>query len=514
MELHLSGRVVGLGHRAISESVILSLMGQCTYLFVIEEKIDLVVHITSGRSMIVRSSWRISLVFIFAASFTVLSRVNGDLSASDASTREYPSIQAAIDANPGREIYVPAGSHPIDTTVRISGAGTSLVGPGRIVMTNPAKHILEIEHASDIRIEGLTLTRAAGKMDTESPGILISDVRGVVLERVKVVDNRTRSSSIQLQDVHDAKILNCEVKNYMTIAVDDRTQNERLLGYAFRCIDGTGIAFNRCRGSLIQGNTIVEEHLRPTPELKKEYQLGKFVKKNATKGLLISQEAWDAEYVNNWHQGSALIVTGPTVSERTRIIGNLIENAAQGIDLHSDHVIVSGNIVHNCFIGMKAMHGSRNVLITGNEFSRSVLWAIGLMSGSAAEPAIPPTGERPAVAANVDGGSVIASNIISQFGYGDSYWMWTDASRAVFRFDRGQEPTDPPLRDVLVAGNIVSNPDLDELPEMAAQSNEAPRYHYAVRIEQGGENAPRGLHFSNNLFPAGSKGVSNIELPQ
>lgn len=31
-----------------------------------------------------------------------------------------------------------------------------------------------------------------------------------------------------------------------------------------------------------------------------------------------------------------------------------------------DHVIVSQNVVINSFIGMKAMHGSRNVLITGN----------------------------------------------------------------------------------------------------------------------------------------------------
>jgi hypothetical protein len=54
------------------------------------------------------------------------------------------------------------------------------------------------------------------------------------------------------------------------------------------------------------------------------------------------------------------------VSDCTRLLGNHIENAVQGIDLHCDHVIVSNNIVTNAFIGMKAMHGSRNVLISGN----------------------------------------------------------------------------------------------------------------------------------------------------
>lgn len=434
------------------------------------------------------------------------------LDAADVSTKDYPSIQAAIDANPGRTIFVPAGDHSVQTTIRIVGEGTSLIGPGRILMTNPARHILEIEHARNIRIEGLTFSRPAGAMDTTREGILISDAREVTLERVRVIDNRTRSGSIRLSEVRDGRILNCEVRNYMTITVDDRTQNVALLGYAFRCIDGTGIVCDRCRGTLIQGNHIVEENLRPTPEIKQQHELGKFTKKNSTKGSLISQEVWDAEYTNNWHQGSGLIVTGPTHSDMTRILGNHIENAAQGIDIHSDHVIIANNIVANTFIGMKAMHGSRNVMVTGNQFSRNVLWAIGLMSGAGASPATPAEGDRPAVAANVDGGSLIANNVISQFGYGDSYWMWKESSRAVFRFDNGQEPTDPPLRDVLVTGNVISNPDPDEHPEVTHDAKDSPRYHYAVRIESGRSNSPRNLHFSSNLLPAGSQGVANTTL--
>lgn len=433
-------------------------------------------------------------------------------SAADVSTKDYASIQAAIDANPGREIFVPAGDHSVSLTIRITGEGTSLVGPGRILMTDPSRHILEIEHARNVRIEGLTFSRPEGRMDTQKEGVLVADAREVTLERVKVIDNRTRAGSIRLSQVRDARILNCEIRNYMTIAIDDRTQNVELLGYAFRCIDGTGIVCDRCRGTLIQGNRIIEENLRPTPAIKEQHQLGKFTKKNPTKGLLIAQEVWDAEYTNNWHQGSGLIVTGPTQGDLTRILGNHIENAAQGIDIHSDHVIIANNIVTNAFIGMKAMHGSRNVLVTGNQFSRNVLWAIGMMPGAAASPAIPAESDRPAVAANIDGGSLIANNIISQFGYGDSYWMWQDASRAVFRFDNGQEPTDPPLRDVLIVGNIISNPDVGELPAEQEDAGESPRYHYAVRIESGRENSPRNLHFADNLLPAGTEGVSNKTL--
>jgi hypothetical protein len=138
-------------------------------------------------------------------------------------------------------------------------------------------------------------------------------------------------------------------------------------------------------------------------------------------------------------------------------------------------------------MGMKAMHGSRNVLITGNQFIKNCLWAIGLMPGAAAN------------AENTDGGSIISNNIISDFGHGDAHWIWGD-ERSPFKFDTGQQPDDPPLTDVIVTGNVV-------------HSIGQPRYKYAVIIA-GGPNTPRGMHFSNNLLPAGSQGVANTELPQ
>lgn len=135
---------------------------------------------------------------------------------------------------------------------------------------------------------------------------------------------------------------------------------------------------------------------------------------------------------------------------------------------------------------MKAMHGSRNVLITGNQFVRNSLWAIGLMPGTGAD------------AENSDGGSIVANNLISQFGHGDAAWIW-GTERSPFKFDNGQEADDPPLSDVLVQGNVV-----DSLGE--------PRYRYAV-IVAGGEDGPKGLRFANNLFAPGRDGVANVELP-
>jgi hypothetical protein len=271
----------------------------------------------------------------------------------------------------------------------------------------------------------------------------------------------------------------------MRVSIDDRTKSLEW-GYAFNCTDGTGINVSYSTGTLIEGNRILEENLIPTPEIKAKHKLGDWVKKNPVKGTFINPQTWEAEYTDNWQQGSGLIVTAPKVSDLTRILGNHIENAAQGIDLHSDHVIVSNNVIVNSFMGMKAMHGSRNVLITGNQFIKNCLWAIGLMPGAGAD------------ADNSDGGSIIANNLISDFGHGDAHWIWGN-ERSPFKFDNGQQEDDPPLTDVIVTGNMV-------------HAIGTPRYKYAVIIA-GGSGAPRGLHFSNNLLPPGTHGAANSDLP-
>ena len=401
------------------------------------------------------------------------------------SATSYDSIQAALDANPDQMVYVPAGDFLISEKIRIRGKRSGLFGPGKIIQQNPGQPIIEIEDASDAEIRDVTLTRPEGKTETQKEGILAIRCNDPVIENIRILNNQTRTAVIALRECRSARISHCIIRNYMRVSIDDRTASEDW-GYAFNCTDGTGISVNQCVGTLIECNRVTEEHFVPTPEIKARYKLGDYVRKNDQKGKIISQEAWDANYTDTWQQGSGIIVTGPTISDQTRIIGNHIENAAQGIDLHCDHVLVSNNIVSNSFIGMKAMHGSRNVLIIGNQFTRNSLWAIGLMPGTAAD-------EH-----NADGGSIVANNIISDFGHGDAHWIWGN-DRSPLRFDSGQEADDPALTDVLVQGNLL-------------HSIGAPRYQYAVIIA-GGPNTPQGLHFQNNLLPPGHGGLCNSELP-
>lgn len=429
------------------------------------------------------------------------------------SVADYPSIQAALDANPGRVVFLPAGDYEIVKKVVINKSGSGLYGPGRIIQTASDQPILTVENAADVQLRDLTLTRAEGKMESRSEGLFLHRAHDAALDNVRVLDNRSPAGAISLRECRGAQVRGCRVENYMCVSVDDRTRSENY-GYAFHCIDGSGIVVVDSEGTTVQNCRVVERRLLPTPEVKAQHQLGVFTKKNAQKGALISQQVWDAGYVDNWHQGSGIVINGPRRNWRTQLLGNQIENAAQGIDLHCDQIVVANNIIFNSFIGMKAMHGSRNVLITGNQFIKNDLWAIGLMPGAASGISRPAEGNSPALEPNTDGGSIVANNIISDFGYGNAAWIWgKSASCNPLRFDRGQTPGNPPLTDVLIQGNIIYDTGRD-LPLIDGQPRREPtRYHYAVRIEAGSANSPQGLHFSDNIFHPGTSGVSNVELP-
>ncbi len=328
----------------------------------------------------------------------------------------------------------------------------------------------------------------------------------LLLEGLEISGNRTVSAAISLRNCVGSQVRFCSIHNYMRIAVDDRTDSEDW-GYAFKCINGSGIRISDCQMTLIQGNRITEQNLRPTVEIQRQYDLGRMVRKNHEKGTIISQETWDRGTVDNWHQGSAIEVTSPTSTDHVQILGNQIENAAQGIDIHADHVIVSQNIVNNAFIGMKAMHGSCHVVITGNQFSRNDLWSIGLMPGAASQPAKPAGAGTPSREPNIDAGSIVANNIVSEFGYGDAHWIWKSHGTPI-RLDTGQKPENPPLSDIVIQGNIVYDSGRDRAPVEPSGADTSPRYSYAVLIARDA----RQLRFVGNIFHPGRDGVANVDL--
>ena len=227
----------------------------------------------------------------------------GSLAAGDFSVSEFSSIQAAIDANPGRVVYVPSGDYEISEKIRIRGDRSGLVGPGRIIQQNPGQPIIEIEKADAVQIRGLTLSRPEGRMETSNEGILAIKCEGLIVEDVSVIDNQSHSAAIAIRECTGAQISHCLIRNYMRVSVEDRTASPEW-GYAFNCTDGTGISVSHSTGTLIESNRVIETRLAPTPDVKKEFRLGDFVKKNPEKGTVTNQQVWDAGYTENWQQGS------------------------------------------------------------------------------------------------------------------------------------------------------------------------------------------------------------------
>lgn len=455
---------------------------------------------------------------------------------------DYASVQQAIDQNPGRRVFVSAGDHIISEPLRLHTDHSGLWGPGRIVQSNPEAAIVEIDHASDVQLQDLVLTRPEGKRETHRPGLFAHESSEISVDNVQVLDNRGDLASIYVRSCNGVQIKNCLIRNYSRVSVDDRRRradepNFNVVGgYSFNTISGTGLGIRASSAVLVQNNRIIEQVMIPTPELKAKYKLGSFAARDATKGSGLSQEMWDSGYNNGWHQGSAIVLanvgtdplvrTNPFVPQdpdpvaqeggdnNYQVIGNYIENAAQGMDIHVDHVVVAYNIVNNSFMGMKAVHGARNVIIVGNQFSHNDLWAILLMPGttshSAEQSAAAGKAARPA---NIDGYSIVANNIISDFGYGHAHWMWKDADPTPLVFNRNRaQPAAPPLRDVIVEGNVVYDTGRDQIIEDGKPRVEPPRYRHTVQIGEG-EGAPKDLRFANNIFHPGTEGVSNIPLP-
>ena len=428
---------------------------------------------------------------------------------TDPTAAEHVTLQAAIDANPGRMIAAPGGDYVIGQALRITVDGTGLCGAGTIIQHNPDANIIEVAGAADVRIHGLTLTRAEGHRETARHAVHAENCTGFELDGVRVLDNRSTAGTVYLERCRTSSVRGCTVRNYKRIGVDDRTSSD-LYGYAFRVIDGTGILVTRSQGIQIQNNRIVEANIFPTRAVKEQHRLGEFVdgKNPLKKGPL----APPGSYANNWHQGSAIVLTSPEETRHVAVTGNYVENAAQGIDIHADHVTCSFNTVTRAFIGIKCMHGSKNVIISSNNVSHNDLWGLVMLPGTASHPAEAAKEGAPARPANLTAGNIIANNVFSDFGFGHEYYNWEGSRGGVISLESGQLPDNPIMTDVLIQGNIVYDTGREQILIDGVPTTAPPRYEYAVFISPDPE--PKGLRFVNNIFHPGRTGVSNLPLAQ
>jgi hypothetical protein len=416
-------------------------------------------------------------------------------------------LHARVAAGAGSVIALPDGEYRISEPILVTSDNTVIHGRARIVQSSPDADIIRVENATGVRIEGLTLTRETGKEESTGSGLRAENCTRLELANLRIHNNWSQQGTIYLIHCESAVVRDCEVLNYKRVAVDDRTTSE-LYGYAFRAIDGTGIQVNGARGLQIVNNRVLEERLYATREMKDIHRLGSFCegKHPTKKGKL----APPGNYANNWHQGSAITVSSPESTSHILVSGNLIRNAAQGIDMHADNVTCANNVIDHAFIGIKCMHGSRNVIIANNTVTHMDLWGLIMMPGTLAHPAEAARGDRPPRGANYTRGNIIANNIFSDFGRGYERFNWEQQRSGAISLESGQLAENPVMTDVLVEGNIVYDTAADgELIDGQPQRL-PPQYEWAVFITP--EPRPQGLVFRNNIFHPGKSGVSNIPL--
>jgi len=140
------------------------------------------------------------------------------------------------------------------------------------------------------------------------PAIYIVSAERVTIHNVQVIDNHARDASIDIRKSDMVTIKDYTIRNYKCIAIDDRTDSE-LYGYAFRAIDGT---------------RILEDRLIPNPKAKELHKIGQLTQRTDKKRKPMPTNAWEDNYVTNWHQGSAIVVTSPRATHHTIIPGNYL----------------------------------------------------------------------------------------------------------------------------------------------------------------------------------------------
>ena len=269
---------------------------------------------------------------------------------------------------------------------------------------------------------GLALDPARER-ETACEAVFATEARDLSLVDLKVVDNQTRTAAIELRNCVDGQIRDCLVQNYQRVDIDDRTGTPDQ-GFAFRCIIGTGILIRQCQGTLIRGNRVREDRLVATPEVKRRYGLGQNTRKTRPGGESPAGGTGTGERPTTGCRGRRSSRLAGDDGLCTQVIGNLVEQAGKASTSTPTTSSSSQNIVNDALIGMKAMHGSKRVIVTRESVPQEHALEHRHDARPASLPARPPGVTGRHAPANVDGGSIIAGNVISDFGLGQTQWIW------------------------------------------------------------------------------------------
>lgn len=261
----------------------------------------------------------------------------------DGITDDTSAIQQALNSGKG-PVTLPAGRYLLTNSLQVPSGG-GIQGVGTLFESADVTTILNATHEEapkNIIIEGIRIEKKFVDNSVED-GIRFEKTHNVRIRGVEVT-GISAVVGIYLNECTNFSVSDCYIHDFILSAT------ERPLPGG-RGPDGLGISTRRCVFGQISNNRI--------------------------ENLLVTEEsadalAWQTDGIN------------PVWSRQISIIGNVVRNVGEGIDLVGcESCTVTGNTFEDCWhFGIKVIHGSKFNTISTNTIRNAALAGMSLYFGN------------------------------------------------------------------------------------------------------------------------------------
>lgn len=325
----------------------------------------------------------------------------------DGEADDTAAIQQALDAGKG-VVELPAGRYRLTATLRVPSK-SGLRGPGTLYMEADATTLMNADEATsltDIRLDGFRVEKQF-VMNSVHDGIRIVGARNVVIDGVEVT-GISCCYGISLERCENFAIRNCYIHDFKS----DWTERKLPGG---RSLDSLGIHLRYSKWGQVTGNRIENLNVSEASANAMAYQ---------TDGI---NPGWCSQLV---------------------IANNIIRNVGEGIDLvHCESTAVTGNAIDTCWhFGIKVIHGSRLVTLTGNTIRDASLAGMSLYFGGSNN------GES---YGNVVNGNTIANTgAITRAEDASAKGIWRGWPTCGIEIVNDNQPNNS-VHDYVITGNVI-----------------------------------------------------------
>lgn len=317
------------------------------------------------------------------------------------------AIQAAISANYGKQLHLPAGTYLVSSQLQVdSASGITITGEGydSVLKSSAAgTHIiLLVQRTGFTAVNGLRLSNfridgnSRGQLDA---GLLaINNALGFVIEKLWIENGTRVSGSSGVNGISFSAgntggtgsigvIRDCYIRNTSKAAINWTSEAVAALitGNVIRDIAGNGTA----PGIQVNGGfngKVIGNHITATegPGI----YASSDGSGNVSRNLIIEGNTVEACGASSTTQGDGILLTATSSTGRVVIANNVLvdngtnTNGGSGVSLtNHDNVVVTGNLARNNRYDGIRVSGCNHLAITGNRCTGNNLAAVSYAGG-------------------------------------------------------------------------------------------------------------------------------------